>query len=252
MHERHQAVAFGAACEAFITNVRGWCVEHGFVLKLENEILFAGQLGNPTALCSHIDRYIIREDAKPNDLSPHHALLLLSSEERARCAAHFGPSPTWTTNNQVARTEIAGQSVLSASVTWLYRDGLVARGSCYRSSAVIALLSKTGVQLDRRRRSTNRSASLAFGQSAGSRFSTRPSTGTRSRRAIDQLHQGLLLGKKPSRDWMLLANCKRNSACSASVRLHPLNEAVKCCVAINPPAKSLQPLSQTSRTSKLL
>ncbi len=91
-------------CEAFITNVRGWCVEHGFVLKLENEILLVGQLGNPAGLGSHIDRYIVREDAKVNDLTPNHSLLLLSREEANRGQNHFGDSSAWQSNNRVART----------------------------------------------------------------------------------------------------------------------------------------------------
>ena len=62
-------LALNASCEAFITNVRGWCVEHGFVLKTEGQIQLVGQFGNPQALCSHIDRYIVREDAKIMDLS---------------------------------------------------------------------------------------------------------------------------------------------------------------------------------------
>jgi folate-binding protein YgfZ len=86
-------LAVGTCCEAFITNVRGWCVEHGFILKLNNEILVVGQFGNPAALCSHIDRYIIREDAKITDLSRSKCVFLLSEEEAEQWAECYRTNP---------------------------------------------------------------------------------------------------------------------------------------------------------------
>lgn len=77
-------MSVGTCCEAFITNVRGWCVEHGFVAKIPGQVQILGQFGNVAALCSHIDRYIIREDAKVSDLSTSKCAFLLSEPEADR------------------------------------------------------------------------------------------------------------------------------------------------------------------------
>ena len=140
-------LAVGSCCEAFITNVRGWCVEHGFVLKLQSEILLVGQFGNPAALCSHIDRYIIREDAKITDLSASRCMFLLSEQEADRVAAHFG-SPSLSPNNgKILTTKIASLSLTTVSVQLLAANDVLLITDRSESQAIRETLVSAGISL---------------------------------------------------------------------------------------------------------
>lgn len=55
----------GESCEAFLTNLRGWVVAHVLVYRArEDRVILAGQHPQPHLVREHIDRYIIREDAR--------------------------------------------------------------------------------------------------------------------------------------------------------------------------------------------
>ncbi len=69
----------GEACEAFITNLRGWSVAHVVVARFDDSILLVGQHDDPTYVCNHIDKYIISEDARVEDQSQDVSLLLIDS-----------------------------------------------------------------------------------------------------------------------------------------------------------------------------
>jgi tRNA-modifying protein YgfZ len=70
-------VAVGDSMETFVTDVRGWVVAHGLIYRIEeNRWWLLGQHPHPEKVASHIDRYIIREDAVVNDLSPQARLTI--------------------------------------------------------------------------------------------------------------------------------------------------------------------------------
>lgn len=69
-------LAVGDSCETFVTDLRGWTVAHGFIHRSEQGSMLVGQHPQPEAVCQHIDRYIIREDARVIDHSATHPLLL--------------------------------------------------------------------------------------------------------------------------------------------------------------------------------
>lgn len=72
-----QNLADGTAIESFITDVRGWVVAHGLVYRVDPQRWWVlGQHPSPAAVAAHIDRYIIREDAKVVDLSASTNLVL--------------------------------------------------------------------------------------------------------------------------------------------------------------------------------
>lgn len=118
-------LAVNACCEAFVTNVRGWCVEHGFVLKTEGKIQLVGQFGNPAALCKHIDRYIVREDARITDLSESKSVFLMSAAEAEQLAQQAGSSFAAPKNGAVLACEIASLHLLAASVHLLSVNDLL-------------------------------------------------------------------------------------------------------------------------------
>lgn len=65
-----QTLAVGKVAETFITDVRGWVVAHGIVFHVEaDRYWLMGQHPDTDKVCSHIDRYIIREDALVKDRS---------------------------------------------------------------------------------------------------------------------------------------------------------------------------------------
>jgi folate-binding protein YgfZ len=77
-----QLIQIGESLETFVTDVRGWTVAHGLVFRAEqNRWLLLGQHPNPAAVCSHIDRYIIREKALVKDLSGSTRIELSSTPE---------------------------------------------------------------------------------------------------------------------------------------------------------------------------
>lgn len=52
-------------CETFVTNLKGWVVAHGLLAHAsDRRVELVGQHPQPTQICDHIDRYIIREDAR--------------------------------------------------------------------------------------------------------------------------------------------------------------------------------------------
>ena len=132
----------GAGCEAFITNVRGWCVEHAFVLKQYNQILLVGQFGQPTALCSHIDRYIIREDAKITDQTPSKRVFLLSESEAEQSATHFDSPSLAPKVGSILSAHVGSLSVTAVSVQLLTaNDVLLIAEESDRQSMIDALAS---------------------------------------------------------------------------------------------------------------
>lgn len=71
----------GDAIETFVTDVRGWIVTHALVVKQTEGVWLAGSHPDPAAVCRHLERYIIRENAVVRDRS-HELSLLLASPQR--------------------------------------------------------------------------------------------------------------------------------------------------------------------------
>lgn len=140
-------LAVGACCEAFITNVRGWCVEHGFVVKLMNEIWLIGQFGNSTALGSHVDRYIIREDAKITDVSASKCVFLLSEQEADLVASHLGLTSLSPKNGSVLSAEFASRNVTAVSVQLLTASDVLLVCDKSERLAIIDAIATAGISL---------------------------------------------------------------------------------------------------------
>jgi tRNA-modifying protein YgfZ len=65
-----QSIKVAESMESFVTDVRGWTVAHGLVYRADQDRwLLVGQHPNSATVCSHVDRYIIREKAAVKDLS---------------------------------------------------------------------------------------------------------------------------------------------------------------------------------------
>ncbi len=71
----------GTSLETFVTDVRGWVVAHAVVRKEDGKILIAGSHPEPSSICKHIDRYIIREDVQVGDRSSQQSLLLIGGTQ---------------------------------------------------------------------------------------------------------------------------------------------------------------------------
>ena len=98
-----------AGCESFVTNVRGWVVAHGLVARTEEGIFLLGQHPDPVAIRNHIDRYIIREDAKVVDLSQQRSMILLRNPGTIEEMSGSAPDPV---RPAIASFELDGRSIL--------------------------------------------------------------------------------------------------------------------------------------------
>ncbi|WP_162006798.1 CAF17-like 4Fe-4S cluster assembly/insertion protein YgfZ [Roseimaritima sediminicola] len=88
-----QSLAESAGLEAFITEVRGRTVGHGCLFQLADRLRFIGAGGQAQRLVAHIDRYIIREDARPEDRSQDLTGLLLPHEDALVALSDASPTP---------------------------------------------------------------------------------------------------------------------------------------------------------------
>lgn len=68
----------GETLESFVTDARGWTVAHGVIHKTETATWLLGQHPNPNAVCNHINRYIVREDAEVSNLAESYSLFVSS------------------------------------------------------------------------------------------------------------------------------------------------------------------------------
>jgi tRNA-modifying protein YgfZ len=67
--------------ETFVTDLRGWTVAHGIVLKNEVGVWLLGSHPNASQVAAHLDRYIIREDASVIDHSSEFAVAWSLADE---------------------------------------------------------------------------------------------------------------------------------------------------------------------------
>ena len=107
----------GEGCEAFVTNIKGHAIGHGWFWALENELLYDTVPGQGGALVAHWDRYIIREKVELEDRTDATALWCLTGETAPQTFLKFGELP-----KEMQRTgtlTIAGSTVLAARVAWL-------------------------------------------------------------------------------------------------------------------------------------
>jgi folate-binding protein YgfZ len=66
----------GQVRETFILDVKGRTISHGIVVGLDSKTLFISTPGQASGLMTHIDRYIIREDAVVRDASSDYQAVL--------------------------------------------------------------------------------------------------------------------------------------------------------------------------------
>jgi folate-binding protein YgfZ len=70
----------GRGCESFITDVRGKTLGHVLVFATEDGLRLIGAGGQSTRLGEHIDRYTIREDARPHVRDDEYVAVVLTRE----------------------------------------------------------------------------------------------------------------------------------------------------------------------------
>lgn len=74
------SLAVGAGAETFITDVRGKMLGHFVAFRTRDGYRMIGAPGQATAVAQHCDRYTIREDASPVDLSSDLTIYVVGPE----------------------------------------------------------------------------------------------------------------------------------------------------------------------------
>lgn len=92
-----KALEVGGGCETFLTDVRGKMLAHVFAFRTSEGYRMVGARGQADAILSHADRYTIREDATPVNLSRELVGFVLApnASESLRHEADWGESAAW-------------------------------------------------------------------------------------------------------------------------------------------------------------
>ncbi len=155
-------LAPGKNCQSFVTNVRGWCMALGYVCKLHQEVVLLVQSDNPASLCQHIDKYIVREDAKVEDQSLSHDVVLLNPAEAAVLAGIANPKKISAdtqghpllvdcdefTRGDMFHVTIADQSVLAAAIDLLHPGDVALIFENSNRHAIVDTLADAGIELE--------------------------------------------------------------------------------------------------------
>jgi folate-binding protein YgfZ len=74
-------------CEAFFPNVKGKIIGHGLITCRDAELVIIGPPGQGSALATHLERYVIREDVAIQDSTAERGYFLLAGGDAARGVA---------------------------------------------------------------------------------------------------------------------------------------------------------------------
>jgi folate-binding protein YgfZ len=140
-----RTLAIGSGLEAFITDIKGHALGHGWFWALENELLFVTVPGQGGAMVAHWDRYLIRERVEIEDRTENTASWCLAGKEAEQVLTRFGNPPT--TAMQAATLQIAGRPVLAARVPWLTQPAWLLSGDATFKPLVEDALLAAGANL---------------------------------------------------------------------------------------------------------
>jgi len=133
----------GAGLEAFITDIKGHALGHGWFWALENELLFDTVPGQGSALIAHWDRYLIRERVELQDRTDSTSLWCLAGADTPQILADLGTFPTEMMRTSVL--QIAGSPVLAAFVPWLNEPAWLLSGEAKLKPLIEDALQAAGV-----------------------------------------------------------------------------------------------------------
>ncbi len=140
-----RTLAVGTGCEAFITDIKGHALGHGWFWALENELLFDTVPGQAIALIAHWDRYLIRERVEFEDRSYSTAMWCVAGENVPQVLAIFGKLPA-----DLLRTgmlSIADITVMAARVPWLLEPAWLLSGEVKMQPLIEDALLAAGIAL---------------------------------------------------------------------------------------------------------
>ncbi len=116
-----RALGDGEGRETFITDVRGKTLGHVCLFKHQDGLRLVGPVGQSEAICSHIDRYTIREDATAEIQDSEFVGFVLTPELAAECG--FGGDAEMALKSFACDTEIEG--VTLQEVRWLGQNSVL-------------------------------------------------------------------------------------------------------------------------------
>ena len=110
-----KSLEVGEGRETFVTNVKGKTLGHVFLFREEDSLRMIGPAGQSESLAQHVDRYTIREDAKPVIRDRDFTALVLPSDS----AAAFGISDNRGGQPSRLAIQIGDTDVSAYTTRWL-------------------------------------------------------------------------------------------------------------------------------------
>jgi len=141
----------GNGCETFITDVRGKTVGHFIVFKIETGFRLIGAAGQSARLAAHVDRYTIREDAKPDIRDAELLGLLIPTATQKKihrdASIDFGWATDADNGSFRSKTMTLGETVCECfDVPWM--DGVLVMIPVDQQSSVMSWISQFEIAIE--------------------------------------------------------------------------------------------------------
>ncbi|WP_459557126.1 YgfZ/GcvT domain-containing protein [Lacunimicrobium album] len=138
----------GQGCEAFITNIKARVLGHVFVAATEEALYLDTVPDQATALMTHLDRYIITEDAQLADLTDQVSCYFATtaSSEPQTQEHGIGAAPELAPYAH-ALMEIAGTPVFIQRLDWFQKPGYLIVVPVDAANNVVGALESQGLTL---------------------------------------------------------------------------------------------------------
>lgn len=135
-----------AGCEAFLTNVKGHIVAHGYVFSGPESLIFETEPGQAESILRHLDRYLIREKVELKDRSADHGEILVAGAQAESKLAGLASFELPRERLASAFGQLGPHEVWIRRVDWTGDAGFLI--DCRRSelAAVVALLEGAGIR----------------------------------------------------------------------------------------------------------
>ncbi|MEX1231426.1 MAG: glycine cleavage T C-terminal barrel domain-containing protein [Planctomycetaceae bacterium] len=138
-------LAVGAACEAFITNVKGRILGHVFVFANDASLWLDTVPDQAPALIAHLDKYLITEDVEFHDRTEEWSEIFLSGPDAYAKLDQLGINVATLSAMQHLTIDWRGVTIMVRRVDWFGGPGFLIDVPADRAEMPRAALNEAGV-----------------------------------------------------------------------------------------------------------